>query len=244
MTARRPRSPIPRSEMSVRSRTPEAVRVFEVGPRDGLQNHATLFEPAQKLDLIGRLVAAGLTDVEVGSFVHPRWVPQMAGTDAVARGLPDAPGVRFWALVPNRTGFERAMEAGLRHVGLVVSASRTHNVKNLNCEREQSLAPHLPLSVVLLGMGADMHTASIFPGADRLDEALNGSAILVPMRAPGAPEPRITLSAKVLRDAMRCHIVIIGAEKRAALEKARELPPEQAPVAAILRDATVHWAES
>ncbi len=111
-------------------------------------------------------------------------------------------------------------------------------------ELEQSLAPHLPLSVVLLGMGADMHTASIFPGADRLDEALNGSAILVPMRAPGAPEPRITLSAKVLRDAMRCHIVIIGAEKRAALEKARELPPEQAPVAAILRDATVHWAES
>ncbi|SDE06729.1 6-phosphogluconolactonase [Limimaricola pyoseonensis] len=108
---------------------------------------------------------------------------------------------------------------------------------------EQSLAPHLPLSVVLLGMGADMHTASIFPGADRLEDALRGDGVLYPMRAPGAPEPRITLSAKVLNDAMRRHIVIIGAEKRAALEKAQGLDPEEAPVAAILKGATVHWAE-
>jgi 6-phosphogluconolactonase len=93
-------------------------------------------------------------------------------------------------------------------------------------------------------MGADMHTASIFPGADQLDAALNGDATLVAMRAPGAPEPRITLSAKVLNDAMRRHIVIIGAEKRAALEKAQGLSPEEAPVAAVLKGATVHWAES
>jgi len=109
---------------------------------------------------------------------------------------------------------------------------------------QEALAPHLPLSVVLLGMGADMHTASIFPGADQLDAALNGDATLVAMRAPGAPEPRITLSAKVLNDAMRRHIVIIGAEKRAALEKAQGLSPEEAPVAAVLKGATVHWAES
>ena len=106
-----------------------------------------------------------------------------------------------------------------------------------------ALAPHLPLSVVLLGMGADMHTASIFPGADQLDAALNGDATLVAMRAPGAPETRITLSAKVLNDAMRRHIVIIGAEKRAALEKAQSLDPQEAPVSAILKGATVHWAE-
>lgn len=108
----------------------------------------------------------------------------------------------------------------------------------------QGVAACLPLSVCLLGMGADMHTASIFPGADQLDAALNGDGLLYAMRAPGAPEPRITLSARVLRDAMTCHVVIVGHEKREALEKARNLPPEEAPIAAILPGATVHWAES
>lgn len=110
-------------------------------------------------------------------------------------------------------------------------------------ELAAALTPELPISVMLLGMGADMHTASIFPGADQLDLALHGDDRLVAMRAPGAPEPRITLSAKVLQAAMSRHIVIIGAEKRAALERARGLPPEQAPVAAVLNGSTVHWAE-
>ena len=108
----------------------------------------------------------------------------------------------------------------------------------------ENIGSVLPLSVVLLGMGADMHTASIFPGADKLDEALNGDATLVAMRAPGAPEPRITLSAKVLNDAMNCHVVITGAEKREALEQAQHLPSHDAPIAAVLANATVHWAES
>lgn len=109
---------------------------------------------------------------------------------------------------------------------------------------ESGLAEHLPVSVMLLGMGADMHTASIFPGADKLDEALHGDHLLVPMRAPGAPEPRITLSAKVLNGAMSRHIVIKGADKREALEKAQTLSADKAPVAAILAGSTVHWAES
>ena len=107
----------------------------------------------------------------------------------------------------------------------------------------QALEPELPISVMLLGMGADMHTASIFPGADQLDHALHGADNLVAMRAPGAPEPRITLSAKVLKSAMSRHIVIIGAQKRAALEKARTLSPQEAPVAAILPGSIIHWAE-
>ena len=111
-------------------------------------------------------------------------------------------------------------------------------------ELEKALEPELPLSLLLLGMGADMHTASIFPGADNLDRALTGSDTLVAMRAPGAPEPRITLSAKVLKGAMSRHVVIVGDEKRAALERAQELTPREAPIAAVLPGATVHWARS
>lgn len=106
------------------------------------------------------------------------------------------------------------------------------------------IAPHLPISVLLLGMGADMHTASLFPGADRLAEALAPDApILLPMRAEAAAEPRITLSARVLQGAINTHILITGAEKRAALERAQGLTPAEAPVKALLGNATVHWAE-
>ncbi len=106
------------------------------------------------------------------------------------------------------------------------------------------LKPHLPISVLLLGMGADMHTASLFPGADRLEEALSAQApLLLPMRAEAAGEPRITLTAQVLREAFNIHILITGAEKRAALERAMTLSPMEAPVRAVLDNATVHWAE-
>lgn len=110
-------------------------------------------------------------------------------------------------------------------------------------ELAANLGESLPISVVLLGMGTDMHTASIFPGADQLELALHGKDTLVAMRAPGAPEPRITLSANVLKSAMSRHIVIIGTQKREALEKARQLSPREAPVAAVLSGSIIHWAE-
>ncbi|WP_371168892.1 6-phosphogluconolactonase [Aliiroseovarius sp. 2305UL8-7] len=102
-----------------------------------------------------------------------------------------------------------------------------------------------PLSVVLLGMGEDMHTASLFPGADLLTEGLSHSApAILPMRAPGAPEPRITLTAPVLNGAMSKHLLIMGQAKRAALASALEAEDAfDAPVKAVLGDMTVHWAE-
>lgn len=107
----------------------------------------------------------------------------------------------------------------------------------------RGIEPHLPITLLLLGMGTDMHTASLFPGADRLADALADDApILVPMRGGGAPEARVTLSARVLKAAMSTHIVITGAAKREALEKAQGLPVEEAPVRAVLSGATVHWA--
>lgn len=108
----------------------------------------------------------------------------------------------------------------------------------------EGIAPHLPISVLLLGMGADMHTASLFPGADRLEEALAADApVLMALRAEAAGEPRITLTAPVLRGAMNIHVLITGNEKREALERAMELTPQEAPVRAVLDNATVHWAE-
>lgn len=106
------------------------------------------------------------------------------------------------------------------------------------------LTPHLPLSVLLLGMGEDMHTASLFPGADNLEAALRRNAPpLMAMRAEAAGEPRITLTAPVLQSALRVHVLITGAAKREALERAVKLDPREAPIACVLDQAQVHWAE-
>ena len=106
-----------------------------------------------------------------------------------------------------------------------------------------ALSGEMPISVLLLGMGTDMHTASLFPGAPGVERAMSRDAPLVCAVAPeDQPEGRITLSAPALDGAMDKHLVIFGDEKRAAFEKAQTLPPSEAPIAAVISGGTVHWA--
>jgi len=106
------------------------------------------------------------------------------------------------------------------------------------------ITPHLPISVLLLGMGADLHTASLFAGAERLAQALAPDApVLMALRADAAGEPRVTLTAPVLRGATVTHVLITGTDKRASLERASALTEMEAPVKTVLANATVHWAE-
>ena len=106
------------------------------------------------------------------------------------------------------------------------------------------LEPVFPITVALLGMGNDMHTASLFPGADHLAAALaNDAPPVLAIRAEGADEPRITLTAPYLKNAINLHLLITGPEKRAAFERAKKLDPSEAPIRALMDNLTVHWAE-
>jgi len=118
---------------------PARVTLYEVGPRDGLQNEAALLPVDAKVRLIAALAAAGVTRIEVGSFVRPDWIPQLAETDLVAQRAPKMPGVRYSALVPNRTGLERAIASGLKEVAVFMSATESHNQKNTNKSVAESL---------------------------------------------------------------------------------------------------------
>ena len=110
-------------------------------------------------------------------------------------------------------------------------------------EVSPTLEGELPISLLLLGMGADMHTASLFPGADGLDAAMAPNAPLLCAVQPKSQDmARVTLPAHVLRGAMSTHLVIFGDEKRAAVEASLSLPPEDAPIGTVLGTATVHWA--
>jgi len=115
------------------------VTIVEVGPRDGLQNEKLNLPVATRVELIERLANCGMPVVEAGSFVHPKWVPQMADTDAVLRGLARRPGTRYPVLVPNLTGFERAIAAGATEIAVFAAASETFSQRNTNCSIGESM---------------------------------------------------------------------------------------------------------
>lgn len=111
---------------------PATATIYEVGPRDGLQNEARQVPTADKLRFIDALVGAGIRDIEITSFVSPKWIPQLADASEVARGVHRPPGVRMSALVPNRRGLDAALAAGMKEIAVFLSASETHNKKNVN----------------------------------------------------------------------------------------------------------------
>ena len=115
------------------------VSIFEVGPRDGLQNEPEFIPTAAKIELVNRLIEAGCTRIEVTSFVHPKWVPQLADAEEVLAAIDRRQGVSYSALIPNLKGLDRAVAAGMDEVVTIMSASQSHNNANLNLSVDESL---------------------------------------------------------------------------------------------------------
>ncbi|CAI2798083.1 hydroxymethylglutaryl-CoA lyase [Pseudomonas sp. MAFF 311095] len=124
---------------------PSHVRLVEVGPRDGLQNEAQPISVADKVRLVDALSAAGLSYIEVGSFVSPKWVPQMAGSAEVFAQIQRRPGVTYGALAPNLRGFEDALAAGVKEVAVFAAASEAFSQRNINCSISESLERFAPI---------------------------------------------------------------------------------------------------
>jgi len=118
---------------------PETIVVNEVGPRDGLQNQPKILTIEQRLQLIDALLAAGLHNIEIGAFVSPAAVPAMAGSDDLARRLPQRGDVHFSALIPNRKGYDIGRASGVKTMGLVVAATQRMNEKNIRMSTEQAM---------------------------------------------------------------------------------------------------------
>ena len=130
------------SEPTLFAATPAEVSIYEVGPRDGLQNEATILSAEQKIALIEGLVDAGIRRIEMTSFVNPRWIPALADHMEVATGVRRREGVSYSALVPNMRGLDSASRAGVEEVAVFMAASQTHNRKNINKSTEEALATY------------------------------------------------------------------------------------------------------
>lgn len=132
---------------------PERVRIVEVGPRDGLQNEATPVSLDARVAFIEALADAGLRTIEAGSFVSPKWVPQMAGTAEVLTRLRCKAGVSYPVLVPNMTGLNAAMACGATEIAVFGSASESFSLRNINCSIAESLARFRPVCDAALAAG-------------------------------------------------------------------------------------------
>jgi hydroxymethylglutaryl-CoA lyase len=135
---------------------PAAVTIYEVGPRDGLQNESGIVPLAAKAEFVTRLIAAGLPIVEATSFVHPRWVPQLADAAELVAQLPLAGPTPLPVLVPNERGLDRALAAGCSHIAIFGSATETFARKNLNATLDSQLAMFEPVVARARAAGVDV----------------------------------------------------------------------------------------
>ena len=173
----------------------ESVRIFEVGPRDGLQNEKTRIATRDKIHLVDLLSACGFSRIEVTSFVNPKWVPQMADAAQVMAGIRRAPGVHYAALTPNHTGFERAAAAGADEVAIFASASEGFSRANINCSIEESFERFAPVM--------DAAGAALIPVRGYVS-----CAIECPFDGPTPPEQVAEVSDRLL--AAGCYEVSLG----------------------------------
>lgn len=178
---------------------PERVRVVEVGPRDGLQNERQIVPAAVKVELIERLSAAGLSAIEVTSFVSPKWVPQMADSAEVLRAVLASPwrrpAVSYPVLTPNLKGFDAAVEAGASEVAIFAAASETFSQKNINCSIAESLK----------------RFAAVSDAASALEVRVRGyvsCAVACPYEGAVAPEKTAWVAQRLLE--MGCYEISLG----------------------------------
>lgn len=135
----------PQTLSNEQTMTGDKVCIVEVGPRDGLQNESDPISVADKVELIRLLSESGIQEIEAGSFVSPKWVPQMASSDEVFRTIARHPDVRYTALTPNVVGLEAALAAGADQVAIFAAASETFSQKNINCSIARSIERFKPL---------------------------------------------------------------------------------------------------
>lgn len=174
---------------------PSAVTLFEMGPRDGLQNESKPVSSADKIELVNRLSAAGFSKIETGSFVSPKWVPQMAGSDTVFAGIERRPGVSYTALTPNLKGFQAALAAGVNEVAVFAAASEAFSQKNINCSIAESIERFRPI----------MHEAA----RHRIPVRGYVSCVVgCPYQGSVAPETVANIAQQLL--AMGCYQVSLG----------------------------------
>ena len=132
---------------------PPSVKIVEVGPRDGLQNEKTSLDTETRVELITQLTNAGLSYIEAGSFVSPKWVPQMADSDKVFEQLPMDAATTYAALTPNMQGLERAMQCGVKEVAVFAATSQSFSQKNINCSIAESIERFKPVAREALSAG-------------------------------------------------------------------------------------------
>lgn len=135
---------------------PDAVTIWEVGPRDGLQNESEVVSAEVKVEFLDRLTAAGLPVVEATSFVHPKWVPQLADAGAVLAGMTPGEGVRYPVLVPNARGLDRALESGVSDIAIFASATESFTRRNLNRGLDEQFVMFDPVVRKAVGEGLDV----------------------------------------------------------------------------------------